>query len=811
MAQVPEQLPGTLGPLRGQIIQETPNRITRPKNVIQTISAARGLYYRYRTQNIPRISLFASIEGLIAGNPPYDPIVLEQSGLAHIANFNNGDASAIYEQGALAYWNLLNQVQNIAKFVMHDRNNPDMLKYAEVMAEQFSEVVRGWPSFNMQVCTLTSQILKFGYSPVVWTDERDWRWKTVETSRFFLPDQASTDVELLTTIFLETSFTVQELYAIYEEFKDAPEDSHPWNIPELSSFLINRANTYAKFTPPIVTMMDLQMRLQNNDLAFDMLYTDEVRLVSLLQKEYDGGWSHYMFDRVWSSGTLGNSLTDGFLYFVDRQFKHIQEMLVIFTASPGVFTIHSNRGLGHKIFAPCQATMQLDCDIVNMSRLSSTPIIRSPATGAANFEPIQFKPGVPMNIGSAEFEQNQLGSNIEQLIAAGGYMLNKVKTNIAHSGDDPSVPDRNQGSISPSQARSKDFKEFSVLKNNIAHFYNQFDVVIPNMVHKMLASKKGYPGYEYAKEWRERCLGLRVPEILFSTLSNGKPRYFSVKASRVAGDGSTLALIMGLETLAPIASSFTAKGARQYQKDMVLATMGSEYVAAYVGDDEPDEISGGASLAGTENAIMKMGESPVFSPDNQQRAHITVHFELGSFVVQARQQQQMSARDADKIFSVLMPHLGEHIQAIAPNPLERSFFESIRKAWEQLSEYARLNRKNAEAELQAAIREQQEQQAETQRVLSEEELKNLQVVNEEKRKDLKVQSQVARADRANETRAEVMREKVERDAANQNLKVRLEAQTKATAEKAKAEPLPELREELSRMNGVTISPADIEV
>jgi hypothetical protein len=456
--------------------------------------------------------------------------------------------------------------------------------------------------------------------------------------------------------------------------------------------------------------------------------------------------------------------------------------------------------------------MQLDCDIVNMSRLSSTPIVRSTAVGARDFEAIQFKPGVPTNIGTAEFVQNQLGSNISELVYAGTYLLNKLNTNLAHSGDDPGVPDRNQGSLSPSQARAKSFKEFAVLKNNIAHFYKSFDLVISNMIQKMMAAKRGDPGYEFVETWRERCKEAGVPDEMFALTKDGKPKKFYTKATRVAGDGSTLALIMGLETLAPIVGSLSAKGLKRYQKDLVGATLGTDYIAAYVGTDEPDEMAGGASLAGTENAIMKMGESPIFSPDNEQRSHIVVHLELGKYIVDARGQQQMEARAADKIFAVLVPHLQEHIKAIANNPYQQQFFESVKGPFGQLSQYASLNRKNAESEIQAQIQKQQQDQAATQQVMGEEERKNMQTQADIQRANVKVAAQNERADKANQTRADIQKEKVIKDSDNQRLKIQLEAQNKkgGSAPSASQESLPALQAELKGMQGSTISPSDME-
>jgi len=104
MADIPEQNDNSIHPIQEKIIATEKNGqlvSEAPKNIIQSVSAARALYATYRTSNLPRIGLFASIEGLIAGNPPYDQVELDQLGLSHIANFNNGDASSMYEQGGL--------------------------------------------------------------------------------------------------------------------------------------------------------------------------------------------------------------------------------------------------------------------------------------------------------------------------------------------------------------------------------------------------------------------------------------------------------------------------------------------------------------------------------------------------------------------------------------------------------------------------------------------------------------------------------------------------------------------------------------
>lgn len=828
-----ESIPETPGFLRGAITQETPGVLKAPENIIQTVQGAKALYYQYRTEHLRRIDLYAQIEGLLSGNPPYNVADLAKHKLSHIANFNNLDARGLYERGALAYWNLLNEAETLVKFEIRPgtwlekgikrtdsqamEQDPKLTEWATILATHWNTVVRSWSAFSVAFNTLTGQLVKFGISPALWPDERDWRWRTIELSRFFIEDQAQSDISLMTSAAVETVFTAQYLYDIYEQFKDLAQsnpnapwdyDKCPWNIRELGQLLTWVANQFAKTDVQFFDMMDIQRRLQNGDLTFNAIFSDSIRIVTLLYKEYDGTISHYMFHPRYDYGS--------FLFWQSKQYKSMEEALIIFTASPGETTIHSNRGLGHKIFSGAQAMMQLDCSIVDMARMSATPIIRGVSTGSKDFEQIRFYPGVPTNIGTAEFVQNQLGANIEQLIQASQYILQKIQFNTTNSGDDPGTPDASIGSVAPSEARMRSYKEFGVLKNNIAHFYSQLDRVFTNMTVKMLNSKPTYPGYEYVEEWKEMCLEDGVPKEVFATGKKGitgMPSHLKVRATRVAGDGSTLARILGLQELQVIAPEFGPKQAKAYQREYVLATMGPEYVGTFGPTESSDESSGGASLAGVENAVMQAGMSPVFSTDNEHKSHFSTHLALATDTIQRIQQQQINPIEADKIFVVLVPHMREHWNVLSQSIFARSYVTQTKGPWGQIEQYATLNHKNAAKMMQAQIKKQQEMQAEQQQVMTEEELKNLQVQSDIKRKDIQMQNKERRSDEANVVRAENMREKIRTDADNQRLKIRLEANNKTLKDQQtdlEAEPIQDLRVDLAKMNGQTPSPYDIE-
>lgn len=807
--------------LRGQIVPDANGNLVSPTNIVKTIQAAKNIYFKFRAEHVKRIDLYAKIEGLIAGNPPYNPAELQKFGLLHIANFNTLDARSLYKRGALAYWNLLNQAEVLfrlgLRFPGEKGKAPELIEYADIMSHHLNDVIRSWPSYNTLTNMHGAQIVKLGISPIFWPDERDWRWRVVDLSKFFVQDQCQSDIEQITAVCVESFFTVQYLFEVYEEIKDKKPGETPWSKDELTKLLLHMANTHAKTNFEFIDFVDMQRRLQNGDVCYDAIFSDSIRLVSLFYKEYDGKISHYMFHRNYDNGD--------FLYRFDNQYDCLQDAFVIFTASPGEATIHSNRGTGHELYSLAQAMNQIDCSIVDTVRWSSTPMVKGLSTGTKDFEAIRFIPGVPTNIGTAEFVQNNMGANIDQMIGGSQYLLNKLQYNIANAGDDPSQPDASVGSVSPSQARMQSYKEFGVLKNNIAHYYNQYDIVGRNMVSRMLKSKKGDPGYEYAHEWKQRCLDDGVPEELFSTGKmgiDGLPRHLRCKASRVAGDGSTLARIMGLQELQFLMPTFGPKQAREYQREYITATMGVDYLPVFLPDSsESDERAGGASLAGVENAVMKTGESAVFSMDNEHQSHMETHLALGDYTVKAIAGQQMDPIDGDKIFTVLIPHMAEHFEAIIRSPFSANFVEQVKKPFDQITQYARLNKKNAESMLQARIREQQEQQAAQQAAVSDETLKRMKTEAEIKRADYKVAAQVKRADQANVTRAEVMKQKIEKDSENQRLKIGLEHQNKTIEttnknmlERTKAAneaTLEQNKAQLEAMMGNTPAPADIEM
>lgn len=770
------------------LITQDGNELIPPHNIIQTIQGLITVYTTTRQSHLERILIYSEIEGVIAGNPPYDPNDLLRNGLSHVANFNSMDARALVEKAALAFWNLLYETETF--MTLSIGTEPELVKAAEIMTTELDWCLKKWRNFKTLIDTNIWQLVKFGLSNIFWADERDWRFDVVELSRFLVPNEASTNTDKLQFIEVETIFTPQYLFECYthtknKEYKEGAKAT-PWDVDELEFLLLRVQQQPTSTWDPYVNFMDMQQAYQDGSLLWDQVFGRGIKLVSHFQVEYDGKVSHYMFHSTINAG--------GILYFIDREYDSLEDAIVLFTSSPGEFTLHSNRGVGHKIFALSQAVMQMDCNIVDSTKLASSLLIRSIPGTPKDAEPIRWVPGQPIHIGSAEVQQSNVGVSIQQQMGASQYLQTKLNVNAANSGDDPSHPDASIGSISDTQAKYKSYREFNVLKNVIQHFYTSMDFVCENIVSKMLKSKKGDPGREYYDEWKRRCIRKGVPESVFDispedySLIDGKlPTDWEAKATRVAGNGSTVGVILALEAAAPLLGSMGPNEILAYKRLFYSTFFGKEYVQVFTQDSgNPDRDAEGASLAQVENAIMLAQiTEPLVEPAQNQPTHIVVHFELINNVIEQVKQQQMSPIEADKIFTLAQPHIQRHIEIYAQSPFAVGKIDQILKEWKEMTGYINFNRKHAQQALEAEKRKRVQLEQQQNQVMSEEQRKDWQVQKQEQRKDYQVEATVQRASKANQVRGEVAREKARGEVANQRLKTELEGQAKIQGAVAK--------------------------
>lgn len=777
-----------------------------PEKVIESPNVANQIYQGLKTDHIKRKYMYALVNGLIAGNPPYDADEQEAAGLGSASNFNTLEARSLYKRAGLAYWNLLFTSSSVIDIILN-YDDPQAPETANILSEKWNKIVRReWKGFDVNVAVFTGQLVKLGIAPIMWSDERDFRWKSVNLARFYIPNQTVADLDQLATVCIESEFSLLYLIQAYNSLKD--EENSEWNREVLKEYISEKANNVANKNTTQLDPVKVQQYKEAGNVGLGELYNENVTLVSLFYRENDGAISHYMWDPNW------NVESKGFLYESPKQYTKLEEAMLIFTQTPGEEYVHANKGTGHEIFSLGQAKLMLDNNTMDMTMFAGTPIIKGSNNPMHSTDSLRLVPGMPTDIGGSEFVENTTGANLQSVIQTGQYFSSLIEKNIELSGGNPANPDSSSGSLAPSEARIKAFKEFGVLKNQTNHFYTTFDVLLEQMVIKMLNCKATDPSYEIVKMWKDECLEAGVPEELFKIKDDGKlPPKWEVKATRSAGSGSQVADIIGLQEMGPIVGSLDARGQVNYTKDFVRAVRGSEFVNHYTaGLDNPDKVSGGAALAAVENFMMKSGEHPLFSIDLDHRAHITTHMALGQEIVQQQNQQQIDVVQADRVLSTLVPHIEEHLQALQGSIFAKEFLGTVIPSFHQLQQFAQLTRRNAQRALQAQQKKQQEDQAATETVMSDAQRKDFVAQKDAARADEKVTNQVDRAAKADERRGQALEKTTDSKVEATRRKTDAEVAAKAAKGGPSNPPLEQSNpsQELNRIAGNTLSPSDIE-
>src|SRR5688572_11303911 len=77
---------------------------------IASVDAARSVYNRLKQDNLLRSATFAQVRGQLEGNRPFDPVSMEEQGMAGNCNVNFRDSEAARDRTLLPYWKMVNDV-----------------------------------------------------------------------------------------------------------------------------------------------------------------------------------------------------------------------------------------------------------------------------------------------------------------------------------------------------------------------------------------------------------------------------------------------------------------------------------------------------------------------------------------------------------------------------------------------------------------------------------------------------------------------------------------------------------------------------
>jgi hypothetical protein len=155
----------------------------------------------------------AIIQGLVDGNPPYDPVKLKQLGLGFKTNVNFLEMRAVLDSAASSAHELYGEVPTLIELKQNipDAENVELQTWGRVIAEEFSTMVMDWSGFLPFMDMVSRESDKFGLGIGGWTNEYDWRPKAFETGNFYTNTKAKFDLDGLQVFCLRDEIPAAEL------------------------------------------------------------------------------------------------------------------------------------------------------------------------------------------------------------------------------------------------------------------------------------------------------------------------------------------------------------------------------------------------------------------------------------------------------------------------------------------------------------------------------------------------------------------------------------------------------------------------
>lgn len=714
---------------RNTVTPEGKNGVAAPKNVISTGSGARAVAQRLARGHIKRVYMYERIQGMADGNPPYSPQRMKQAGVNDMTNVNWGDFEAIFNGYMLSFWSLFNDVQYVANFQLRFMD-PDTQGqgafWSQILAEEFDRTIKLWPSFRTHMEFHQSELCKIGMNCIIFPDERDWRFKPIAYVETYAPDRTLNDIEQISCFAVEQSFSVQDLFNFYE--KSTENKKGVWNPDALADILLKLANISDDKRGQFMLngYPDVQRWIRNNEVQYEDLYADQIHFVRLFQKEYDNKVTNILIHR--------NIATTEVPFMVDRQYESMSQAAIFFSFRPGERFLHSTKGLGKSIFSSLEATTRLDCSLVDQGMRSGSLFIKSAANRGTDARAIKFIHGGVVDLGEADIQQNQLGSNIQGTLAVSQHFTQKVFGNNNISGLNPQQPDADRSTRAVAQQATR---EARVQKNTISHYYDQLDTLFSEIVRKMLASKPSYPGFEYADMWKKNCIRRGVPKEVFDIMKedlspNGLPNHIQVFATRASGSGSQIADQIEVQAMMSILPTLGEGGRDQVLTDYITAFRGFRFVDRYrPASDKSNQPLADDTIASIENNLLKEGDQIVVSPASNQAVHAQSHIRALSQAMQDFNQVQQQVQQVpfeildqtDKFFGAGGPHLARHLLFLSQDPTRRNLMEQLKPQFSILENFGNMVRNNAQKARQGQINQQQKQQGQMDKVQGELQIK----------------------------------------------------------------------------------------
>lgn len=633
----------------------------------------------------------AKVDAALGGEAPYDVAKEKKLGTLGRSNINFGILRQNVKEAQMPFFRLLESLDTLCTMPLKSDfvDEETRQNWEPAIAEEFSKVIKNWPSFHPRWGQLSLLYVLDGIGFSLFSDGIDWRWQVKGLQHLKFPRDAEADVNYLDVIAVESKMRPDELLKkIQAEDKLPDEAKRYWNKAAVLDAVKQTAGSSSINTN---NPEELVETWKNNDISLSMSGVT-VKVIHGYIRETDGTISHYV------------SRYDGqgeFLYSCEGKFTDISQLMTAFIGDVGTNgDFHSIRGLGYDLFTPTTGQNRVLNKFLDATLTAATPHL-STENEDANVEQ-SIVPMGPYNLmakGTA-FQETNLPDFSQTLIPALST-LNQLTGSRAAASSPVSSNDTSRTQKTKFQVQTETEQKGALQSSSFVNFMVAWQRHLQCVARRMCRSdyQETDPGGKEAWEFRNRLVRRGVPLEVLNHID-----FISIEANSGLGKGSSNERRTIVDALSErLGPSLDQKGQQLLHRWTASAYAGPQIAKLLVPDQPGLRPPVDATIAQMENNLMALNQPPAFEPNQDHVVHLDKHLQRLYEINTQLTEMQIELRPAiDQMQPIWEHSINDHLPMVNPmNPDYKRFKEAL----QQLGELIKNSRKHLDAEDQRAREE----------------------------------------------------------------------------------------------------------
>lgn len=654
--------------------------------------------------NIKRAKVDAKVFGLVSGNPPFNHGELVRQAQAWRCNINWRIAESFLNLALTAYWDVIAEAPTYATVHVESDNPDESEEWSGIATEEFDRLNRRDTSLNFMFRRNHHDMVLYRCGPSMFEDTTGFKARPIKCGSLLVPERTQSCVDEWSMAVVRTEYRLDELYSFIRNPKAAAMAG--WDTgavrqalmeaPPQSIWPLNRRYDWDWFS----------QHVRNNDYYFSTI-ADSILCAHVFFREFpkDGE----PVGRITHCIVLESDEKDTFLFRKERRFGSWHQVIHPFYYDTGDGTHHSVKGLGIKAYGAMEHYNRLTCHSVDAARWASS--MHMQATDASALESLSITtmgPYIWHNPGGT-FIQQQMGQNMEGLMAVKQDLLNTVTSNLAQYRQSLQ---KTQGNPRTAREVSLDAVNQSVIgKSGMTWYFEQLDDYWKERHRRVMNQNltTTHADYAEAMQYRDRCKKRGVPMTAL--------RLAEVRATRTVGYGSADERLQAMMRLMARIPLYDEDGRKKILEDLTKMDVGPALAKRYIRPDATPSRETQEQLAEAQQniAVMKTGLEPMVAPSQNPTIFGATYLNAANQALQSIPQGANPVEVAAFIDLVLVAS-AKQIQRMANDPSRKAASDALMEQWKELAQQAKqlkalIQRQQQQAQKQQRMNVQRQQQA----------------------------------------------------------------------------------------------------